>query len=132
MSIVETKAVVSRFFEALRQGDVGRLADLIADDATWWVAPTYRFSGTYDKPQMVAILTHLFAASAGPYDARIVELTAEDDRVSATAVARLELKDGTLYQNDYHALFRVTNGRITACKEFFDSYRAGLAFGFPD
>jgi len=132
MSLQGNKQTICDFFHALANGDITVLSEMLMDDLKWWVAPTSLFSGTYDKAQMVQLLTRLFTEIASPYDVKVVDLTAEEDRVSATLQAQVQLKNGKIYQNDYHALYWVKGGKISACKEYFDSYRAGLAFGFPD
>lgn len=132
MSVEVNKQVVRDFFQALRDGDVASLDRLTTDDVVWWVAPTTIFSGTYQKAEWLALLTNLFAEAATPYDTHIVDLTAEEDRVSATATGAVVLKDGRQYRNDYHLLFFLRGGRIASCKEYMDSYRSGLVFGFPD
>ena len=131
MSIAVNKQVVRDFFDAIGKADIERLSALATDDLVWWVAPTSQFSGTYGKAQWLELLAQLFQEAAGSYAVAIEDLTAEDDRVSATAQADLELKNGKRYQNDYHALFWIRDRKVSACREYFDSHRAGLAFGFP-
>ena len=73
----------------------------------------------------------LFTESVGLYDAdaglsvEVRTLTAEDDRVAAELIIRgKSAADGGDYENWYHFLFRIENGRITEIREHLDSLYA--------
>jgi ketosteroid isomerase-like protein len=73
----------------------------------------------------------LFTESVGLYDpdaglsVELKTLTAEEDRVAAELVIRgKSAADGGDYENWYHFLFRIEDGRITNIREHLDSLYA--------
>jgi uncharacterized protein len=57
--------------------------------------------------------------------------TAEDDRVSVTMVGNIPQRSGKVYSSHYHILFWLRDGKISAVKEYLDTYHVGEIFGFP-
>jgi hypothetical protein len=52
---------------------------------------------------------------------RILNMTAEDDRVAVEAVSSGDHVSGQHYANHYHFLFVVRDGKIAVMKEFMDT-----------
>jgi ketosteroid isomerase-like protein len=129
MSLAENKKVALEFFDAVAHGDVARMSGLMTTDATWWVAPSNKFSGTHQKEDFLAIVPTLFAEASGPFRFRFDEITAEEDRVSVTAKGNLKMKSGKTYQSDYHFLLKIRNGKIAVGKEYADSAHINEIFG---
>ncbi|WP_183029934.1 nuclear transport factor 2 family protein [Altericroceibacterium spongiae] len=121
MSVEENKQVVRDYFSASAVGDLARLDQLIADDATRWMIPSTPFSGVANKAEMMAAFEAVSGASDEPFGNEVEHITAEDNRVSVTATSYLKLRSGKVYANQYHFLFFVENGKITSIKEYFDT-----------
>ena len=51
-------------------------------------------------------------------------LTAEGDRVAVEAESFAKMKNGKTYQNKYHFLFIVRDGKIQSVKEYLDTIHA--------
>ena len=51
-------------------------------------------------------------------------LTAEGDRVAVEAESYAKMKNGKTYQNTYHFLFIVRDGKIQSVKEYLDTIHA--------
>lgn len=132
MSKEENKNVVRSFFSALEAGDVEQIDRLTSDDFTFWVAPTTLASGTYPKSDWLKLMSEIFNGLAGPLTQKLGDLTAEDDRVSVTSIGHVPFKDGNVYSSHYHFLFFLRDGKITAAKEYLDTYHSGEVFGFPN
>ena len=63
----------------------------------------------------------------GRYAFTIRALTAEEDRVSAVVDGHARRKTGVDYNNNYHFLFTIADGTITAIREYHDTrYAAGV------
>lgn len=131
MSGEATKDVVRRFVKALEAMDLEQLGLITTDDLTFWVAPTSIASGTYTKEDWLQLMSGVLGDLAGPITLQLGDLTAEDDRVSLTMVGNILLKSGKIYHNHYHFLFFLREGKISAVKEYSDTYHAGEIFGFP-
>ncbi|MCC7120714.1 MAG: hypothetical protein IT493_04065, partial [Gammaproteobacteria bacterium] len=53
MSLDDNKRLVRRFWEAFSTKRLQEAFDLLADDATWWIAGDLAISGTYSKAKFV-------------------------------------------------------------------------------
>ena len=56
-------------------------------------------------------------------------LTAEDDRVSMEATSYGKMKNGKLYQNIYHFMHIVRDGKIHTVREYMDTEHVTEVFG---
>jgi len=113
--LATNKAVARSFFEAIVAGDTVAIDALVHPQAHWWV------QGWGDLSRM-AFLNGLGQTIARARTRRyaVVTLTAEQDRVAVEATASFEFPEGT-YQNTYHFLFRMSDGRIVEGKEYLDT-----------
>lgn len=128
MDIAANKDVVRRYFEAVNGGDLATITALLDDDVTFWVPPSLPDGVEFRGKAMVL---RLFTESVGLYDASaglavtIHSLTADEDRVAAELQIRGKAAAGGAdYENWYHFLFRVRDGRITSVREHMDSLYA--------
>ena len=132
MSTESNKNIVRSFIKAIVSGDLDRLALTTTDDATFWVSPTTTGSGTRNKEEYLQLISGITGELAKPMTLEMGDFTAEDDRVSLTMVGSMHLKNGKVYNGHYHYLFFLRDGKISAVKEYLDTYHAGEIFGFPD
>lgn len=131
MSREDNKNVVRSFFAALEAGDLERADDLTTDDFTSWITPTTIRSGTYPKKEFLQAVSEIRGDLAGPMTLQLGDLTAEDDRVSVTIIGNLPFKSGKVFSSHYHNLLWLRDGKISALKEYLDTYHVGETFGFP-
>jgi uncharacterized protein len=132
MSGDDNKNVVRSYFKALEAGDLEQVDHLTTDDFTFWVTPTTISSGTYTKEKWLKLVSYTFDNLAGPMTQQLGDFTAEDDRVSVTTVGNIPFKNGKVYKSHYHLLFFLRDGKISAVKEYLDTYHVGEIFGFPN
>jgi hypothetical protein len=131
MSGEDNKSMVRRFFKALEAGDLEQADRLTTDDFTFWVTPTTVRTGTYTKEKFLQAVSEIRGDLAGPMTLQLGDLTAEDDRVSVTMVGSLPFKSGKVFNSHYHNLLWLRDGKISAVKEYLDTYHVGEIFGFP-
>ena len=132
MSAEAKKNVVRNFIRAWEAGDVNRLTLATTDDATFWVSPTTIGSGTRTRDEWLQSISGMFSNLSKPMSLQMGDFTAEDDRVSLTLTGSLHLNNGKVYNGNWHMLFFLRDGKISALKEYLDTYHAGQIFGFPD
>jgi uncharacterized protein len=136
MSVEANKAIVRRYFEAIEAADYDAIGSLLADEVRFWLPPSVpdgvEFQGRGD------IMRNIVESIAGLYDVRvglhpeIRHLTAEDDRVAAELVIRGRSKaSGLDYENHYHFLFVIRDGRIVEFHEHLDTLYAFRALFEP-
>jgi ketosteroid isomerase-like protein len=124
MSTEESKKVVLGFFEKLNAGNLTAAMDEMTDSATWWIAGNFPLSGTRTKAQFVELFSKVGAEIDGGLALRVKGVTAEGDRVAVEVESFAKMKSGKTYQNRYHFLCEVRDGKIQAVREYLDTMHA--------
>jgi ketosteroid isomerase-like protein len=134
MSAEANKNVVLSFFENFSAGKIDAALALMADTATWWVAgkpDKFVLAGTKTKTQFAELLQGIGTAMPKGLQVTPKGLTAEEDRVAAEAESYGETATGKIYNNLYHFLFEVRDGKIQAVREYLDTMHAKEALVDP-
>lgn len=122
--LAQNKVIVRKFFTHLSNGDIDALMSLYDDAFTCWTAGSLPFSGTHPRaviPDMVSGVTGVFPDGL---KFTVHSLTAEEDRVSAEAESLGKHVSGQIYNQRYHYLFVIRDGKIHQIKEYFDTMHA--------
>ncbi|MFR9802464.1 nuclear transport factor 2 family protein [Pseudonocardia sp. RS010] len=129
----ENKKVVTEFMEVFSSGDVNGILDSLTDDATWWVAGNIPgISGTKDKAGFGEMLGGIAEGTkTGAITLTPLAFTAEGKRVAVETESYAELKNGRVYNNLYHFVFTVRDGKISSVKEFLDTEHTTAVFVAP-
>ncbi len=128
MGIEENKALVTRFWETFSAGRYDEVLDMLADDATWWVGGSTVLSGTYTKPEFAELLGQVTPQAPKGLSVTPRLLTAEGDRVSVEAESHAEISNGKTYQNVYHFMMVIRDGKFTAVREYLDTEHVTAVF----
>lgn len=123
MCITENKALIHKYMELVATGDMDAALELAADDATFW----HPMSGVQGKQELREAFKQLGALMRS-FSSKVVTMTAEADRVSVEVEAQAETASGSLYQNQYHFMFVVRDGKIRESREYVDSAPVKAAF----
>lgn len=131
MELTENKAVVTEFIEAMRTSNVDKLKTMITEDFSWWIIgkPEYlATAGEHDTEYFLGFFkgSELFPEGA---DFKAISMIAEGNSVAAEAEFRAKTAMGTDYENYYHFLFIIENGKVKRMKEYMDTYHAKETFG---
>jgi uncharacterized protein len=124
MSIEDNKRVVARFFDDLSAGNAPGAFGAMADSATWWVLGNFALSGTKTKAQFMQLAADLMSKIDGGLTVKPTGITAEGDRVAVEAESYAKMKNGKTYQNRYHFLCVVRDGKIQSVREYLDTMHA--------
>lgn len=127
MSAEDNKKIVLSFFENLSAGKAEAMLGQLADTATWTVMgkpENFALAGKKTKAQFAELLKDI--GSAMPKGMRVTPkaLTAEGNRVAVEAESYGEHANGKVYNNQYHFLIEVQNGKIQAVREYLDTIHA--------
>jgi ketosteroid isomerase-like protein/nitrite reductase/ring-hydroxylating ferredoxin subunit len=125
------KQAVKQFLELFSSGAVTETMAMMTEDATWWVAGTMPISGTYDKAQFTRLLSGVLETCTGPIRITPKAFTAEGDRVALEAESYTQTRSGRTYNNLYHFVFRVREGKIAGVKEYLDTMHANAVLCTP-
>jgi len=126
MSAEANKALIREYFERVGRGDPN-VADLIAEDATWWVPPASPLGGLYEgKARVLELMgsgVDLYDPGA-PMQIQVEEMVAEGEWVCVQLVIQATTAKGEDYRNHYHFAFRLRDAQIVAAKEYVDTLYA--------
>lgn len=120
------KQIVLAYLEALCRGDRESARAAFHEDASWRYPPSLGGPGEYRGRDAIfdvyfAVDEKLYQTGTREYDIEILGAVAEGNRVAVEMRHRGRARDGRPYQTDYHVLYELSDGRISAVREYFDS-----------
>jgi ketosteroid isomerase-like protein len=124
MGAEENKKVVLGMLEAMTAGNMSAVSNALADSATWWVAGSFPLSGTMTKAKFCELFGNVGASTENGLRLTPKGITAEGDRVAVEAESYAKLRNGRTYQNQYHLLFVVRDGKVQQVREYMDTMHA--------
>ncbi len=127
MDVAENKSVVLGFVEALSSGSLEAAKAALADDATWWIPGSLPVAGTHRGKK--AIFEDFLGQAQSLFQPNSVSIQVrntigEGDCVAVEWIARGKSAKGKNYENYYHLMFEVKNGKIQAIREYVDTLYA--------
>ncbi len=126
------KELVSAFIEAMRVSDIAKLSAMISDDFSWWIAGKVEYlqtAGEHDKDFFIGFFSGGADLFPNGSEFSVTGMVAEGDKVAVEANMKAITAMGSQYDNSYHFLFTIENGKITRMKEYMDTYHAKTTFG---
>ena len=124
MTSEQHKHIAMQFFARFSANDIPGALDTLSEDSTYWIAgrreiiPT---SGTHTKARMARIFEAMCERLDGGMRMTVKSAIAEGDRVALEVESLGRLKDGRVYNNQYHVLMKVADGRIVEVHEYLDT-----------
>lgn len=128
MAAEDDKQLVSDFMQVFSAGQFEQALAMLSDSATWWIAGTMPISGTHEKRAFAELLGAIARACKGPIRLTPKAFTAEGGRVAVETESYAELNDGRVYNNHYHFLFEIRNGKIERVREYLDTMHTNALF----
>lgn len=118
------KQVVAEFLGRFTAMDLAGVMASFTDDATWWIAgrreriPT---SGLHTRERIGRIFEAMREQLVDGLKMTVRSAIAEGDRVAVEVESLGTLKNGRVYNQQYHLLVTVRDGRIAAVREYLDT-----------
>lgn len=112
------KEIVRQFLDCLGRADAPALASLMTDDATVTATGTSIISRTRTKAEFVDSVANFNRLMKDGVWFEILHLTADEDRVSAEIQGHSVLTSGEQYDNQYHFLFFLRDGKVAKLREY--------------
>lgn len=116
--------IALRFLELCFRGEMEPALAMLTDDATWWVpgnAEKIKICGWRDLPRIRRLLENVRRGWPNGMEFRFEGVTADGERVAVEAESRATMADGRDYQNRYHYLLIVRDGRVAQVREYMDT-----------
>jgi len=126
------KDIVVNFVEAMRLSDVEKLKSMITDDFCWWIAGKSDFlqtAGEHDRDFFLGCFGSGGEMFPNGADFAVTGMVSEGNKVAAEAHMTSTTAMGMQYDNLYHFLFEIVDGRIKRMKEYMDTHHAKVTFG---
>ena len=131
MGIEENKEVVRQYFAAINRGDEQAILDLTTDDflfqtmtrAPEWLLPKWH------RKEFAKVPATMSALMTSPIQLSIVGMIAEGDKVAVEAETDSEMLNGRRYNNRYHFVFEMHDGKMRELREYSCSHLAQSCFG---
>ena len=122
-TIKKNKEIAIKFFEALSSGSEAYL-DFYNDDSIIWTAGNNAIGGTRTKKEIIDFAQGILAAFPTGITFNITGMTAENERVAVEVSGEAIHASGEVYNNKYHFLLTIKNGKIIELKEYMDTQLA--------
>lgn len=129
MSTEENKRIVAEFWDAFSRSDFDKAISMLSDDGfTWWIAgdpKQFPIAGVKTKAEFIKLLNDVSkAVTADGIRIKPYAWTAEGDRVAMEAESFATMLNGKVYNNKYHFLHIVKNGKLQSVKEYLCTIHA--------
>jgi ketosteroid isomerase-like protein len=128
MLATSNEQLVVDFLAAMGRADIDSLSEMLAEDATWWLAGDLPVSGLY-RGKAAVIGEFLWLASVlfepGSLSFELQKTTVAGDTVIAEYIGTGRgLSGASQYRNSYCTIFECRDGQINAVREYFDTAHA--------
>ena len=119
----KNKQIIRDLFNAINTKGNAKIGELFSDDLDWWILGKTKVSGHKDKRGMLLGFKLIHRAFEG-FQFTLHDFTSEENRVAVTAESKGKHSSGRDYNNHYHFLFTLSDGKIKSVKEYFDTEHA--------
>ncbi|MFE6862244.1 nuclear transport factor 2 family protein [Nocardia sp. NPDC057668] len=117
------RALLTRIFERMAQGDMRALSEAMAQDFRWIFPGSWSWAGTWESREAVVhgLLRPLMSQLDHTYRMSADFVLADGDRVVVQATGNGTTTAGQAYPQKYCFVFRVTEGKLTEVIEHCDT-----------
>ncbi len=122
MGIDANKELVRQYWRQINEKQSSEVLELCSDDFVFWFPGTD--GGFQNMEQARESFDSIFQIFPTGLVFTLYEMTAEGDRVALEAESHGVHKSGRKYNNHYHFLFRVRDGKIAEIREYGDTQHA--------
>lgn len=121
-----TREVVEGYYADISAGRFAEAAARFADDATLWVCGegNWPLGGLHDRAGNVRIFKIVKDRFPGGLKAEVKALTIDGERAAVEVETYGVRRDGRIYNNRYHYVIIVRDGKIRSRKEYLDTLHA--------
>ena len=128
-SLRNNKVLIEQYLEALGSLDGDKARAFMHEDYSCRIISAAVKPDMYDAAGFCHFIEGFKAILATRIEFTVVEMTAEENRVSTLANGFSTTIDGKPYNNEYHFLNHIRDGKVIGHLEFMDSYLGAETLG---
>jgi len=131
MSIEQNKQIVLSWFDAVNRGDEDAIRDMTTEDfgfMTMARAPEWLLYH-WTREEFAKVPSTMSTLLVSPIQLKVTDVTAEGERVAVEAETDSLMLSGKRYNNAYHFVFKLRDGKFYEVREYSCSYLAQSCFG---
>src|SRR6185369_1031167 len=135
MSTDENKRIATEFFARISASDIPGVLAMMADDATWWLAGkpgAAPIIGVQTKEQMERLFGVMMSQLESGLKMTVKSIVAEGDKVALEAESYGRLRNGRVYNQEYHFAMTIRGGKIVAVREYLDTQHTFATWFAPE
>ena len=124
MSIEHNKQLAAEFFARFSANDIAGVLNAMTDDATWWLPGKpgqLPLVGVQSKEQIGRLFHTMAGRLKNGLKMTVKSMIAEGDKVAVEAESHGELKNGRVYNQEYHILMTFRDGKLSKVREYLDT-----------
>lgn len=126
MSAEESKKVVTEFLGRISRTDLDGVAAMLDDNVDWWVTggEYWPFSGQQTRDGFLATSGKILDMFPKGLRMEPISMIAEGNKVAVEVQGHSMTAKGKAYDNRYHFLFGIKDGKIAMAREYMDTLYA--------
>ncbi|HEV8582116.1 MAG TPA: nuclear transport factor 2 family protein [Thermoanaerobaculia bacterium] len=124
MSTEDNKKLAAEFFARFSANDIAGALATMTEDATWWIAgkpEQLPAAGEYSKERIARLFHNMDGRLKDGLKLTVKSAIAEDDKVAVEVESYGELRNGRVYNQEYHLRMTIRDGKISAVREYLDT-----------
>jgi len=135
MSQSDPRSVATEFFARFNANDIAGALALMTDDATWWIAGkpgTNPVVGTLSKERIARLFYRMAGQMTDGLRMTVKGCIADGDKVALELESYGKLKNGRVYNQEYHTLVELRDGKICRVREYLDTQHVLAVWFAPE
>jgi hypothetical protein len=135
MNLTENKSVATEFFVRFDANDIPGALATMTDDATWWIAGkvgAIPVVGTLPKEKIAKLFHRMVDQTTDGLRMTVKGAVAEGNKVALEVESYAQLKNGRVYNQQYHTLMEFRDGKISAVREYLDTQHVLAVWFAPE
>lgn len=124
MSTAENKAIALDLFARLMANDIQGALDTMTEDATWRIAGkphSNPSAGTLSRKEIARLFRRMIGQLKDGLRMTVKHMIGEGDCVAVEVESYGELKNGRVYNQEYHFVLELRDGKICSVREYLDT-----------
>jgi uncharacterized protein len=120
----DNRKLASEFFTLLSASNIAGALDMMSEEATWWISGKPELlpaAGIHNKEQITRILHNMIGQMRNGLRMTVKSMIAADNKVAVEVEGYGELRNGRVYNNEYHFVMTIRVGQISEVREYLDT-----------